>query len=226
MRCERCGVELTNKIIKINDVPYCENCARIMGYGKFLRSPEEMLGSAFSPFDEIASSIMQMNELDFGNSALSCPKCGMMLRDFERKGRLGCIECYNTFNDYIVKEMFKQQGESTYGGRMPGQTAELNNIEKGVKPESKIEANGESPEEKAPEKEEAKEGVKEAESQNEETGDLKALALEKLAKLEKADLGMLSDEDLQTAIKLAADNEDYILASKLRDELKGRKEGN
>ena len=38
--------------------------------------------------------------------------------------------------------------------------------------------------------------------------------------------GMLSDEDLQTAIKLAADNEDYILASKLRDELKGRKEGN
>jgi hypothetical protein len=46
------------------------------------------------------------------------------------------------------------------------------------------------------------------------------------AKLEKADLGMLSDEDLQTAIKLAAENEDYILASKLRDELKGRKEGN
>ena len=156
MRCERCGVELTNKLIKINAVPYCENCARIMGYGKFLRSPEEMLGSAFSPFDEIASSIMQMNELDFGNSALSCPKCGMSLREFERKGRLGCIECYNTFNDYIVKEMFKQQGESTYGGRMPGQTAELNNIEKGAKPESKIEANSESPEEKAPEKEEAK----------------------------------------------------------------------
>ena len=99
MRCARCGVELTNKIIKINDVPYCENCARIMGYGKFLRSPEEMLGSAFSPFDEIASTIMQMNELDFGNSALSCPKCGMTLRDFEKRGRLGCIECYNTFNE-------------------------------------------------------------------------------------------------------------------------------
>ena len=65
MRCERCGVELTNKIIKINDVPYCENCARLMGYGKFLRNPEEMLGSAFSPFDEIASTIMQMSDLDF-----------------------------------------------------------------------------------------------------------------------------------------------------------------
>ncbi len=221
MRCERCGVELTNKIIKINDVPYCENCARIMGYGKFLRSPEEMLGSAFSPFDEIASSIMQMNELDFGNSALSCPKCGMTLRDFERKGRLGCIECYNTFNDYIVKEMFKQQGESTYGGRMPAQPAELN----GEEIEQSVSAKKEAPAEKAPDKEEDKDSRNETEPAAEESADLKELALEKLAKLEKADLGMLSDEDLQTAIKLAAENEDYILASKLRDELKGRKEG-
>lgn len=221
MRCERCGVELTNKIIKINDVPYCENCARIMGYGKFLRSPEEMLGSAFSPFDEIASSIMQMNELDFGNSALSCPKCGMSLREFERKGRLGCIECYNTFNDYIVKEMFKQQGESTYGGRMPAQTAELTNAGKIIPAEAK---SGSS--EKAPANEEAAEAGKPEETAAEESDDLKALALERLSKLEKADLGTLSDEDLQTAIKLAADNEDYILASKLRDELKGRKEGN
>ena len=49
---------------------------------------------------------------------------------------------------------------------------------------------------------------------------------EMLAKLAKADLGMLSDEELENGIKLAAQNEDYILASKLRDELKGRKEGN
>lgn len=221
MRCERCGVELTNKIIKINDVPYCENCARIMGYGKFLRSPEEMLGSAFSPFDEIASSIMQMNELDFGNSALSCPKCGMTLRDFERKGRLGCIECYNTFNDHIVKEMFKQQGESTYGGRMPAQTAELSGMESGAPSAVKSDV----PAEKLPVNEEEKAVEAAAESEAEETADLKTQALEKLAKFEKADLGMLSDEDLQTAIKLAADNEDYVLASKLRDELKGRKEG-
>ena len=221
MRCERCGVELTNKIIKINDVPYCENCARIMGYGKFLKSPEEMLGSAFSPFDEIASSIMQMNELDFGNSALSCPKCGMTLRDFERKGRLGCIECYNTFNDNIVKEMFKQQGESTYGGRMPAQAAELSGVEKDIPAASKSDA----PAEKAPDNEGAEEAEAATEPKTEETADLKEQALEKLAKFEKADLGMLSDEDLQTAIKLAADNEDYVLASKLRDELKGRKEG-
>ena len=219
MRCERCGVELTNKIIKINDVPYCENCARIMGYGKFLRSPEEMLGSAFSPFDEIASTIMQMNELDFGNSALSCPKCGMTLRDFEKRGRLGCIECYNTFNDYIVKEMFKQQGESTYGGRLPGQSAELSNLKTDALPEAKKEETADAkaePEAKA--EGEAKEPEQAKESEN-------VSSAEMLEKLAKADLGMLSDEELKNGIKLAAENEDYVLASKLRDELKGRKEG-
>ena len=220
MRCARCGVELTNKIIKINDVPYCENCARIMGYGKFLRSPEEMLGSAFSPFDEIASTIMQMNELDFGNSALSCPKCGMTLRDFEKRGRLGCIECYNTFNDYIVKEMFKQQGESTYGGRLPGQTAELSHIKTEELPEAKKEETSEAKAEpEAKESSEVKEPANAAESGSVSSAD-------KLEKLAKADLGMLSDEELKNGIKLAAENEDYVLASKLRDELKGRNGGN
>ena len=219
MRCERCGAELTNKIIKINDVPYCENCARLMGYGRFLRSPEEMIGSAFSPFDELASTIMQMNELDFGNSALSCPKCGMTLRDFEKKGRLGCIECYNTFNDYIVKEMFKQQGESTYGGRLPAQTAELSHLGKGTSDAGRIEEPDDKP---AAIEEEAKTSeANEAETEAKSVDN--AGLLEKLA---KADLGMLSDEELANGIKLAAENEDYVLASKLRDELKGRKEGN
>ena len=220
MRCERCGVELTNKIIKINDVPYCENCARIMGYGKFLRSPEEMLGSAFSPFDEIASTIMQMNELDFGNSALSCPKCGMTLRDFEKRGRLGCIECYNTFNDYIVKEMFKQQGESTYGGRLPGQTAELSHIKTEALPEEKKEEAAPA----ADVKEEPETKETEAKEPAAETGNLSCA--EMLEKLSKADLGMLSDDELKNGIKLAAENEDYVLASKLREERKGRNGGN
>lgn len=219
MRCERCGVELINRIIKINDVPYCENCARLMGYGKFLRNPEEMLGSAFSPFDELASSIMQMSELDFGNSALSCPKCGMTLRDFEKKGRLGCIECYNTFNDYIVKEMFKQQGESAYGGRMPGYPADLPDT-KETRTSAEHKETAVPVTETAENKEETSKAEETAAAAKEDNG------ADMLEKLSKADLGMLSDEELENGIKLAAANEDYILASKLRDELKGRKGGN
>ena len=46
-----------------------------------------------------------------------------------------------------------------------------------------------------------------------------------IEKLSKADLGMLTDEELNDGIKLATRLENYQLAIRLRDELKGRKEG-
>lgn len=222
MRCERCGRELTNKIIKINGVTYCENCARLMGYDRFLRDPSDLLGNPFAPLDQIATSLMQMSELDFGNSTLTCPKCGMTLREFERGGRVGCIECYNTFNENIVREMFKQQGNSEYAGRLPARAADTD-VSTGEVPCFREGIN--------PEIEEVSSGKDTGELQDEEqvtqTPDTEqkndGLTLEQL---KKADLGMLSDEDLAKGIKTAADAEEYKLASRLRDELKGRKEGN
>lgn len=222
MRCERCGKELTNRIIKINGITYCDNCARLMGYDRYLRDPSDILGNPFAPLDQIASSLLQMNELDFGNSTLTCPKCGMTLREFENEGRVGCIECYNTFNDNIVREMFKQQGNSEYAGRLPSQSAETDAESKEViqAPKSelsvkKIDAVAQTP--AAPEVKEEK--AKADDTPKSEKGSLT------IDQLKKADLGMLSDEDLEKGIKLAAEVEEYILASKLRDELKGRKEG-
>ena len=222
MRCERCGKELTNRIIKINGITYCDNCARLMGYDRYLRDPSDILGNPFAPLDQIASSLLQMSELDFGNSTLTCPKCGMTLREFENEGRVGCIECYNTFNDNIVREMFKQQGNSEYAGRLPSQSAETDAESKEViqAPKSelsvkKIDAVAQTP--AAPEVKEEK--AKAEDAPKSEKGSLT------IDQLKKADLGMLSDEDLEKGIKLAAEVEEYILASKLRDELKGRKEG-
>ena len=221
MRCERCGKELTNRIIKINGVTYCENCARLMGYDRFLRDPSDLIGNPFAPLDQIASSLMQMSELDFGNSTLTCPKCGMTLREFENDGRVGCIECYNTFNDNIIREMFKQQGNSEYAGRLPAQsadtdawTAEIPRTRKNNMPE--IEApDPEAAAKKAPDDGE-KAGAAEPKT------DKKSLTLDQLM---KADLGMLSDDELSNGIKVAAEAEEYKLASRLRDELKGRKDG-
>lgn len=216
MRCERCGKELTNRIIKINGVTYCDNCARLMGYDRYLRDPADLMGNPFAPLDQIASSLLQMNELDFGNSTLKCPKCGMTLREFENEGRVGCIECYNTFNDNIVREMFKQQGNSEYAGRLPNQSADIGDSNQPIIREQKT-APATIPAETAPKAEAPKEEP--AETKKPEKG---ALTIDQL---KKADLGMLSDEDLEKGIKLAAEVEEYILASKLRDELKGRKEG-
>ena len=219
MRCERCGKELTNRIIKINGVTYCENCARLMGYDRFLKDPADFLGNPFSQLDEIASSLMQMNELDFGNSTLTCPKCGMTLREFETEGRVGCIECYNTFNDNIVREMFKQQGNSEYAGRLPAQSADTDAETSDVPQAKKKTAAPKSIEMEISDK--AEEPVKETKAPAAKAAK-GGLTLDQLM---KADLGMLSDEDLEKGIKVAAEAEEYKLASRLRDELKGRKDG-
>ena len=221
MRCERCGKELTNRIIKINGVTYCENCARLMGYDRFLKDPSDLLGNPFSPLDQIASTLMQMSELDFGNSTLTCPKCGMTLREFENEGRVGCIECYNTFNDNIVREMFKQQGNSEYAGRLPAQSADTDAKTAEIPQEIKKEAPKKDTEIEVTEKEPTA-PAKETQEKAPAKKSGKGLTLDQLM---KADLGMLSDEDLEKGIKVAADAEEYKLASRLRDELKGRKEG-
>ena len=217
MRCERCGKELTNRIIKINGITYCENCARLMGYDRFLRDPADLMSNPFSPLDQLATSLMQMSELDFGNSTLTCPKCGMTLREFENEGRVGCIECYNTFNDNIVREMFKQQGNSEYAGRIPAQSADTDAKTEDV-PQIKKIANPQQDATKAEApKADAKESAPAAKKSSKD-----GLTLDQLM---KADLGMLSDEELEKGIKVAADAEEYKLASRLRDELKGRKDG-
>ena len=41
MKCERCGKELTNRIYKINGVTLCENCARVLGYDRFVKDPAD-----------------------------------------------------------------------------------------------------------------------------------------------------------------------------------------
>lgn len=218
MRCERCGKELTNRIIKINGITYCENCARLMGYDRFLRDPADLMSNPFSPLDQLATSLMQMSELDFGNSTLTCPKCGMTLREFENEGRVGCIECYNTFNDNIVREMFKQQGNSEYAGRIPAQSADTDAKTEDVPQIKKIaKPNPDAAEAEVP-KADAKESAPAAAKKSSKDG----LTLDQLM---KADLGMLSDEELEKGIKVAADAEEYKLASRLRDELKGRKDG-
>ena len=220
MRCERCGKELTNRIIKINGVTYCENCARLMGYDRLLTAPSDFLVNPFSQLDEIASSLMQMNELDFGNSTLTCPKCGMTLREFENEGRVGCIECYNTFNDNIVREMFKQQGNSEYAGRLPAQSADTDAKTSEIPQSGKTAGTkGKEIEISETAEEKSKEDTASSPAKKTEKG---GLTLEQLM---KADLGMLSDEELEKGIKVAAEAEEYRLASRLRDELKGRKEG-
>jgi len=210
MRCERCGSELGNKIIKVNGITYCDNCIKELGFDRYINDASDFFASSLG-FDELPP-LMQLKDLDFGNNNISCPKCGTSLRTFENMGFVGCIECYNTFSDLIVKEMLKNQGDAEYTGRLPGTMAHV------VFENSEPIDTDESEKVLKPKDEKPKRKVIRAQPVKDDD--------KFLASLERADLGTVSDEDLDRGMRLAASKENYILAKKLRDELMGRKGGN
>jgi len=55
-------------------------------------------------------------------AGLACPHCNLTLNEFNRRGRLGCNHCYETFGDYIARILKHiRQGES-HCGKVPACT--------------------------------------------------------------------------------------------------------
>ncbi len=220
MRCERCGALIGNSYVRFNGTLLCDNCARDLKIDEIFRRQNSMLEQSFPSLSEIPSVFSLGSELDFANAKIRCPRCGMTLKDIDSSGQLGCIECYNTFNETILKNILKRQGSSEYLGRKPGKAAETtSNVTEPVPgqipdaPAAK-DVSAKTPAQAAGEEKSQK-------VQPDATQDDKAI----LDRLRKADLGTVPDDVLEDGMKRAAAAEDYDLAARLRDELKSRKEG-
>ena len=209
MRCSRCGAQIGNSYVRFNGVLLCEDCARELKVDEVFRRQNSLFDQAFPMLGDFPGVFSSGSDLDFANAKIRCPRCGTTLRELESGGQLGCIECYNTFNESILKDILKRQGSSEYMGRKPGEAA---NIKVSAKAEAAPSEDKQETAEAAPSKEEAKQ----PETKQEDI----------LEKVKDADLSGFTDLELEDAMKKAAVAEDYALAVKLRDELKSRKEGN
>ena len=209
MRCSRCGAQIGNSYVRFNGVLLCEDCARELKVDEVFRRQNSLFDQAFPMLGDFPGVFSSGSDLDFANAKIRCPRCGTTLRELESGGQLGCIECYNTFNESILKDILKRQGSSEYMGRKPGEAAN-------IKVSAKTEA--------APS--EDKQETAEAAPSKEETNQPETKQEDILEKVKDADLSGFTDLELEDAMKKAAAAEDYALAVKLRDELKSRKEGN
>lgn len=52
-----------------------------------------------------------------------CPVCGHTLADFERYGKFGCGECYNTFRAYVEPTLKRIHSGSVHSGKIPSKSA-------------------------------------------------------------------------------------------------------
>jgi len=110
-QCGHCGSKATVFVSfvvkgKAKSQAFCEEHARQLGL-----------------LDSLGYSLLEEQE-DAMAEALAvhsprCPTCGFSQREFERRGRFGCPDCYTAFHD-LVEPMLKRMHKGTrHTGKVP-----------------------------------------------------------------------------------------------------------
>lgn len=93
----------------------CEECARDSGASKASEtpSPGAMFTTSLISFGDKLSRSRGMDH------QVTCPQCEMTYQEFRLKGRLGCLDCYSTFEEGLITLMEKVHGSSHHIGTGP-----------------------------------------------------------------------------------------------------------
>lgn len=122
MLCDNCKER--DAIINLTQVEHdskvtlhlCEQCAQQKGVetgGAILKSPlgnflgAVVKGGSISPGGALVPA---------GGDTLRCPACGSTLRDFRDSGRLGCDQCYVSFDAHLRDLLRRLHGSSQHVG--------------------------------------------------------------------------------------------------------------
>lgn len=117
MQCDNC--KQRDAVIHLTQVEHdskvtlhlCEECARAKGVETgeaILKSP---LGGFITAMGKGATTV-----LPTPSDGVRCPACGGTLRDFRETGRLGCAECYVTFDFHLRDLLRRLHGSSHHVG--------------------------------------------------------------------------------------------------------------
>lgn len=116
MLCDRCkkNVATFHKSVMINGEGYethlCEECAKDMDLNMDMDVDMDF-GFPNDIFDLINDNF-GFNGLYLEKNTKKCPKCGSTFSDFLKRGKLGCSECYDTFNEEI-RDMLENMDNPT-----------------------------------------------------------------------------------------------------------------
>ncbi len=54
-----------------------------------------------------------------------CPRCGLSYNEFREKGRLGCVQCYENFEEQLTPLIKRIHGREEHRGKVPARTGGL-----------------------------------------------------------------------------------------------------
>ncbi|WP_432667374.1 UvrB/UvrC motif-containing protein [Wukongibacter baidiensis] len=120
MICEKCNqnkatVHVTKiKNNKKTELHLCEECARKTQDMSF-ENPFTINNFLTGLLDSVQSSPIKVDYI----KTTTCSKCGMSYGKFKQLGRLGCSDCYNTFNEKLMPLIKSVHGSQQHTGKVP-----------------------------------------------------------------------------------------------------------
>jgi len=118
MLCDNCGerpaaIHLTqienNNVVTMH---LCEQCAAAKGVETGASVAKFPLGDFLASLGKTAGG-----EAAEDAKGLACPACGATLQDFRQTGRLGCAECYTTFEPHLRDLLRRLHGSAQHVGK-------------------------------------------------------------------------------------------------------------
>ena len=105
----------------------CSECANTLQkdgkFSPFSSFNTDMWDSNFFTNDFFNNLIYPDNVLRSSHSK-TCPGCGITYDMFNRTGKFGCSQCYDTFQDEIGPLIQRLQGSTSDEGRIPGRSSD------------------------------------------------------------------------------------------------------
>jgi protein arginine kinase activator len=117
MLCEKCQqqqarVFLTQNVSgKMQKIDLCERCAKELGVTNNAGfSLQELL---------VKSSVLAAESLSPEPDQDQCPACSCTLAEVRKNGRLGCPDCYTTFQSFLKEAIESMQKAPRHVGKIP-----------------------------------------------------------------------------------------------------------
>jgi protein arginine kinase activator len=135
MKCDICGkkkatVHLTELVDdQVTELHICEDCAR----EKSVQMEQQFgLADLLAGLSDFGKPV---TEKQAPQQVLQCSDCGTTYQEFKKHGRLGCSECYKSFESQLGSLLKKIHGASNHAGKKPvTQTQDSRPSVKPVKP--------------------------------------------------------------------------------------------
>jgi len=121
MKCEVCGLKEAVIHIRqvfptgVQEVHVCEECAQEKGFSR-AREDDETPELSIS---NLLTGLIEFREPHGEVSRESCPRCGLTVQEFRKRGKLGCSECFAAFAVDVRAALSQMAGRTHHTGKLP-----------------------------------------------------------------------------------------------------------